>query len=49
MKYLLIGFIKGWRLVISPLYGNVCKFQPLLLRVRPCGLFSAMARCEVVL
>ena len=28
MKYLLIGFIKGWRLVISPLYGNVCKFQP---------------------
>ncbi|MDR1386721.1 MAG: membrane protein insertion efficiency factor YidD [Propionibacteriaceae bacterium] len=28
MKYLLIGFIKLWRLLISPLYGQVCKFYP---------------------
>ena len=28
MKYLLIGFVKLWRLVISPLYGDVCKYYP---------------------
>ncbi|MDR1078510.1 MAG: membrane protein insertion efficiency factor YidD [Propionibacteriaceae bacterium] len=28
MKYLLIGFVKLWRLLISPLYGQVCKFYP---------------------
>lgn len=28
MKYLLIGLLKGYRLVISPLYGNVCKYYP---------------------
>lgn len=28
MKWLLIGFIKMWRAVISPLYGNVCKYYP---------------------
>lgn len=28
MKYLLIGFIKLWRLLISPLYGQVCRYYP---------------------
>jgi uncharacterized protein len=28
MKYLLIGLLKAWRLVISPLYGNVCRYHP---------------------
>ncbi|WIY82597.1 membrane protein insertion efficiency factor YidD [Propionimicrobium sp. PCR01-08-3] len=28
MKYLLIGFVKLWRAVISPLYGDVCKYYP---------------------
>lgn len=28
MKYLLIGFVMLWRKVISPLYGDVCKFYP---------------------
>jgi putative membrane protein insertion efficiency factor len=28
VKRLLIGFIKLWRLVVSPLYGDVCKFYP---------------------
>jgi putative membrane protein insertion efficiency factor len=28
MKYLIIGFLKIWRAVISPLYGDVCKFYP---------------------
>lgn len=28
MKYLLIGFIRLWRLVISPLYGDVCRYYP---------------------
>ncbi|OYO14162.1 membrane protein insertion efficiency factor YidD [Enemella evansiae] len=28
MKWLLIGFIKAWRAVISPLYGNVCRYWP---------------------
>jgi putative membrane protein insertion efficiency factor len=28
MKYLLIGILRLYRLVISPLYGNVCKFYP---------------------
>ena len=28
MKHLLIVFVKGWRIVISPLYGEVCKYYP---------------------
>ena len=28
MKYVLIGLLKAYRAVISPLYGNVCKFYP---------------------
>lgn len=28
MKWLMIGFIKAWRAVISPSYGNVCKYYP---------------------
>lgn len=28
MKYLLIGLLKAYRVVISPLYGNVCKYYP---------------------
>jgi len=28
MRYLLIGLLKGYRTVISPLYGNVCKYYP---------------------
>jgi uncharacterized protein len=28
MKYLLIGFLKLYRMFISPLYGNVCRFYP---------------------
>jgi uncharacterized protein len=28
MKYLLIWLLKAYRLVISPLYGNVCRYYP---------------------
>lgn len=28
VKYLLIGFLLAYRLVISPLYGNVCRYWP---------------------
>ena len=28
MKYLLIGLLKAYRLVVSPLYGNVCRYHP---------------------
>ncbi len=28
MKYILIGLLKVYRAVISPLYGQVCKFHP---------------------
>ncbi len=28
MKHILIAFVKLWRKVISPLYGDVCKFHP---------------------
>ena len=28
MKYLLIGFLKAYRLLISPLYGQVCRYHP---------------------
>jgi uncharacterized protein len=28
VKYVLIGFLKVYRLVISPLYGNVCRYYP---------------------
>lgn len=28
MKHLLIGFVHLWRKLISPLYGDVCKYYP---------------------
>ncbi len=28
LKYPLIWFVKAWRAVISPIYGNVCKYHP---------------------
>jgi uncharacterized protein len=28
VKHLLIWFLKAYRLVISPLYGNVCRYYP---------------------
>ena len=28
MKYLLIGLLKAYRLFISPLYGQVCRYHP---------------------
>jgi len=28
VKYLLIGLLKLYRLLISPLYGNVCRYYP---------------------
>lgn len=28
MKYPLIAFVKLWRALISPLYGNICKYHP---------------------
>ncbi len=28
MKWVLIGLLKVYRLVISPLYGNVCRYYP---------------------
>lgn len=28
MKYVLIGFLRGYRLLISPLYGQVCRYHP---------------------
>lgn len=28
MKYVLIGLLKAYRAVVSPLYGNVCKYYP---------------------
>jgi putative membrane protein insertion efficiency factor len=28
MKHALIGLLKAYRAVISPLYGNVCKYYP---------------------
>lgn len=28
MKYLLIGLLKVYRLLVSPLYGNVCRYYP---------------------
>lgn len=28
LTWLLIGFVKAWRAVISPLYGDVCKYYP---------------------
>lgn len=28
MKYLLIGLLKAYRLLISPLYGQVCRYYP---------------------
>ena len=28
MRYLLIGLLKAYRLLISPLYGQVCRYHP---------------------
>ena len=28
VTWLELGFIRAWRAVISPLYGNVCKYHP---------------------
>ena len=28
MKYPLIGFVLAWRKLISPMYGDVCKYYP---------------------
>ena len=28
VKYLLIGFLRVYRLLISPLYGQVCRYHP---------------------
>ena len=28
VRYLLIGLLKGYRLFISPLYGQVCRYHP---------------------
>ncbi|WP_081684219.1 membrane protein insertion efficiency factor YidD [Granulicoccus phenolivorans] len=28
LKWLMIAFIRAWRAVISPLYGNVCRYYP---------------------
>ncbi len=28
VTWLMIGFVRLWRLLISPLYGNVCKYHP---------------------
>jgi putative membrane protein insertion efficiency factor len=28
VKYVLIGLLRAWRLLISPLYGNVCRYYP---------------------
>ena len=28
LRYLLIGFLRLYRLVISPLYGQVCRYHP---------------------
>jgi len=28
MKTLMIGFVRLWRAIISPLYGDVCKYYP---------------------
>jgi len=28
VKWLLIGFVKAWRALLSPMYGQVCKYYP---------------------
>ncbi len=28
LRYLLIGFLRAYRLLISPLYGQVCRYHP---------------------
>ena len=28
MKYLLIAFLKAYRAVVSPMYGQVCRYHP---------------------
>jgi putative membrane protein insertion efficiency factor len=28
LRLLLIGFLRGYRLLISPLYGQVCRYHP---------------------
>jgi uncharacterized protein len=28
VRYLLIGFLRAYRLLVSPLYGQVCRYHP---------------------
>lgn len=28
LRYPMIWFVKGWRKLVSPLYGDVCKYYP---------------------
>lgn len=28
LRYPLIWFVKGWRRIVSPMYGDVCKYHP---------------------
>lgn len=28
LTWLMVAFVKGWRAVVSPLYGDVCKYYP---------------------
>ena len=31
VRWALIGFLRAYRLLISPLYGQVCRYHPCLL------------------
>ncbi|MFV0405981.1 MAG: membrane protein insertion efficiency factor YidD [Propioniciclava sp.] len=39
MKYLLIALLRGYRAIVSPLYGDVCKFYP------TCSAYALDAVC----
>jgi putative membrane protein insertion efficiency factor len=41
VKYVLIGLLKVWRLAISPLYGNVCRYYP------SCSAYAEQAVLEL--
>ena len=47
MKYVLIGLLKAWRLLISPLYGNVCRYYPSCsaYALRAVGVHGADVHC----